>query len=580
MFYAKDHKTYDMFDNFAYLGPKRRTLLEESWAKIFREEILPVLPVEKLEKHYDEIMGRPTKELYAMLGLMVLQHMDDLTDEQAVEQFAFNIKWHFALNITGISDAVSYVCPKTIWTMRDIIGENNLYAAVFEAVTQKLAKAFSVDTSRQRLDSVHIFSNMRHLGRIGLFAKTIKKFLENLKRHYRDHYNAIDKEITERYMKKEGEAAFSMVKPSESAKTLETVGKDLFYLTERFRKESAITSMSSYLLLTRVLKEQCLVEEDKETGVSKVSVKANKEVPSDSLQNPSDPDAGYDGHKGKGYQVQVMETYTREEEKDQLSLITYVSVEAAHKSDAHAIIPAIEDTKERGLAPTEILADTLYGSDENCEKAREQGVEIVSPVTGRGKETSVTLNDFTLTQSGEVKSCPEGHRPEQTRKDEAGRLTAAMKTETCESCTKTADCPVKAGKKFHYLHYDEKAIRLAARRAIEKTDEFKNRYRFRSGVEGTMSQYDRKTGVKQLRVRGMTAVSLAAVLKATGINILRASAFKNRANRDDSPSNRGNIADINLNFDLTGILSMVRNYFESFCERFAAKNQVGFQIYA
>jgi len=403
MFYAKDHKTYDMFDNFAYLGPKRRTLLEESWAKIFREEILPVLPVEKLEKHYDEIMGRPTKELYAMLGLMVLQHMDDLTDEQAVEQFAFNIKWHFALNITGISDAVSYVCPKTIWTMRDIIGENNLYAAVFEAVTQKLAKAFSVDTSRQRLDSVHIFSNMRHLGRIGLFAKTIKKFLENLKRHYRDHYNAIDKEITERYMKKEGEAAFSMVKPSESAKTLETVGKDLFYLTERFRKESAITSMSSYLLLTRVLKEQCLVEEDKETGVSKVSVKANKEVPSDSLQNPSDPDAGYDGHKGKGYQVQVMETYTREEEKDQLSLITYVSVEAAHKSDAHAIIPAIEDTKERGLAPTEILADTLYGSDENCEKAREQGVEIVSPVTGRGKETSVTLNDFTLTQNRDLR---------------------------------------------------------------------------------------------------------------------------------------------------------------------------------
>jgi hypothetical protein len=31
-----------------------------------------------------------------------------------------------------------------------------------------------------------------------------------------------------------------------------------------------------------------------------VVVKPNKEVPSDSLQNPSDPDAGYCGHKGKG----------------------------------------------------------------------------------------------------------------------------------------------------------------------------------------------------------------------------------------------------------------------------------------
>ena len=32
-----------------------------------------------------------------------------------------------------------------------------------------------------------------------------------------------------------------------------------------------------------------------------------KEIASSSLQNHSDPDAGYDAHKGQGYQVQVME---------------------------------------------------------------------------------------------------------------------------------------------------------------------------------------------------------------------------------------------------------------------------------
>ncbi len=35
----------------------------------------------------------------------------------------------------------------------------------------------------QRYDSKHIYSNMRHLGRIGLFVATIRKFLVNLKRH-------------------------------------------------------------------------------------------------------------------------------------------------------------------------------------------------------------------------------------------------------------------------------------------------------------------------------------------------------------------------------------------------------------
>jgi len=51
-------------------------------------------------------------------------------------------------------------------------------------------------------------------------------------------------------------------------------------------------------------------------------------------------------------------------------------------------------------------------------------------------------------------------------------------------------------------------------------------YRFRAGVEGTMSDLDRVTGIKHLRVRGMLPVRVAAVLKATGLSILRASAFR------------------------------------------------------
>ena len=37
-----------------------------------------------------------------------------------------------------------------------------------------------------------------------------------------------------------------------------------------------------------------------------------------------------------------------------------------------------------------------------------------------------------------------------------------------------------------------------------------------------MSEYDRRTGVKHLRVRGMKAVRFAAIMKAIGLNILRA----------------------------------------------------------
>jgi type IV secretory pathway VirB9-like protein len=115
--------------------------------------------------------------------------------------------------------------------------------------------------------------------------------------------------------------------------------------------------MNSYQLLTRLLKEQCIVERV-DTHTTQVSVKANKDVPSDSLQNPSDPDAGYDGHKGKGYQVQVAESYSTSEDTNMLNLITSVIVEPAHKHDAHATIPLIESTENLDLKPEAVLADT------------------------------------------------------------------------------------------------------------------------------------------------------------------------------------------------------------------------------
>jgi hypothetical protein len=46
----------------------------------------------------------------------------------------------------------------------------------------------------------------------------------------------------------------------------------------------------------------------------------------------------------------------------------------------------LEAAAERNLAPQEVLADSLYGSDENCEAAKEMGVEVVSPVMGTPTE--------------------------------------------------------------------------------------------------------------------------------------------------------------------------------------------------
>ncbi|MEI8355432.1 MAG: hypothetical protein WCG31_04990, partial [Deltaproteobacteria bacterium] len=96
---------------------------------------------------------------------------------------------------------------------------------LFENVTKALQKPFALDPSKQRLDSVHIFSNMAYLGRIRIFVRTIRTFLTNLKRHHAKEYDALG-EIVLRYDKK-SDGAFA-IKPTESAKKLVELGDDCF----------------------------------------------------------------------------------------------------------------------------------------------------------------------------------------------------------------------------------------------------------------------------------------------------------------------------------------------------------------
>ncbi len=219
-----------------------------------------------------------------------------------------------------------------------------------------------------------------------------------------------------------------------------------------------------------------------------------------------------------------METYTEtsdeQEKAETLNLITYVKTEKACQSDALALIPAIESTDKRGLGPKEVQADSLYGSDVNSEAAKEAGIELVAPTMGAGQNMEIILADFEFSDDRHVISCPEGNRPAVSNEND-GRFSQGFDPVTCSGCPCFNECPVKAGKKHCYLRYDSKEMRLAKRRKYEQSDEFKERYRWRAGAEATISEFDRRTGVKHLRVRGLKAVRYCAALKAIGINIFR-----------------------------------------------------------
>ena len=92
MIQIKNQKQMELFDPWASLSPKRRKILSNSWSGLFQSEILPELPVKELSSHFKNGLGRPTKELYSILGALLLQQQLDLTDEETCNQYSYNIQ--------------------------------------------------------------------------------------------------------------------------------------------------------------------------------------------------------------------------------------------------------------------------------------------------------------------------------------------------------------------------------------------------------------------------------------------------------------------------------------------------------
>ncbi|MGN7612433.1 transposase [Magnetococcales bacterium HHB-1] len=316
-------------------------------------------------------------------------------------------------------------------------------------------------------------------------------------------------------MKRYGErhGRFADSKASEGRRRLEMAATDLWFLVQRFREDTLVAALSEFSLLERLLAEQSRIDEDEAIVV----LKEGKEIPSDSLQSPFDPDASYDGRKGVGYQAQISETC---EEDNPIQVITRIEVEPAHESDQHAIIPALDDLEARKVAPEKMYADTAYNSGNNLLDAAERGVDLVAPTPGKVPE-SIELGHFDLDlEKYEVRACPEGAKPIRSKLGKDGRtMNLHFDAERCAACPLVDDCP--AGRQGGRLRVHPKDIATAYSRAREETEEFKQEYVIRSGGESINAALKTAHGLGKVWTRRLFRVAFAVKMKALASNVKR-----------------------------------------------------------
>lgn len=527
--YKKTNPQKKLFGVDTQLSAGLPARLKTSWAQLFNAEVFPILF--KCEDQYAMLYGktgRPNFSVARVLGLCLLQEMNNLSDQEALDAFGFDVRWRYALDA---GEEHAYLSRRSLVEFRRRLAakdpEMTLVRGVFEKISKAAIEKLGLSTGDQRVDSTHIISNIRTRGRLDLFSNTITLFIKSLDK---DRFALIPNPIQQWYTR-EPEGWFGLGQAQHKEK-LEQVAQYLHQLIVIFENDGEIKSGEPYQLLVRLFQEQCELHATKAND-KEITIK--KKTEGETIQSAYDPDASY-GYKGSGYSAHITETCNN---SDKTEIITDYEVHGAARSDAGKALGIIERLESAGLKPETLYADGGYPSVPSALKVIEKEIDFVTPVNrSRLTDDVMGRNHFEFDSDGFAIKCPEGQRPRDHRILSANNTTnrflhAIFDGNICRACNVLEQCPVRAPN-----HRDrgcgaqdtvgdfrlEITPRIRLRDQMysnQQTTEWKDRYKIRSGIEATISELKRAHGIGRLRVRRAAKVCFAVACKVIACNIKR-----------------------------------------------------------
>jgi transposase len=251
------------------------------------------------------------------------------------------------------------------------------------------------------------------------------------------------------------------------------------------------------------------------------------------ISSPYDVDAHYAKKRSTswvGYKVHLTETC----DDDSPHLITHIETTTGPVADGSVIGCIHETLKEKDLLPRTHFVDMGYVDAELLANSQQEyGVDLFGPARGDVHDQAragagFAAQQFHIDWAAEQAICPTGCRSiswtpaVDNRDNDVIKLKFA--TTDCSLCDRQADCTHSTPpRRTLTIRPRDQYEALQAARARQVTEEFKEEYATRSGIEGTISQGIRAFEMRRSRYIGQPKTHLQNVLTATAMNVVRAS---------------------------------------------------------
>lgn len=476
--------------------------------------------------------GQPAEAPWRLALVCVLQYVEDLSDRQAADAVRARIDWKYLLGLALSDEGFDF---SVLSEFRTRLLIHQAQEQIFERLVQQLSEGGWIKKRGvQRTDSTHVLAAVRRLNRLELLGETLRATLNAIAEAEPDWLKTwVPVAWFERYSRRVEEWRFPGAK-GQQEQVMDQIGQDGSRLLSEIWNSQAPARLS-HLPEVEGLRKTWMQQFFWQEGNLRLRNKDDLPPAHLTQRSPYDTEAHY-GHKRDlswfGYKVHFTETC----DENLPRLVTHVVT-------TDATVPDIEQTQKIHAAlqdhdhlPHQHIVDAGYlDADLIIESQRRYGVELIGPVSQnnqwQAKEAQgYDLASFTFDWQNHVAICPAGKQSVKwiERTDQHGhpRLSIRFGLHDCRACparsrcTRSADAP----RTLSVRHQAEFEMLQQARKH-QQSQEFRQIYAQRPGIEGTHSQGVRSLGLRRTRYVGRAKTSLQHLFTAAVMNLIRIDAF-------------------------------------------------------
>jgi transposase len=500
--------------------------------------------------------GYPGLPPWRLALVTIMQFRENLADRQAAEAVRARIDWKYLLGLELTDSGFDF---SVLSEFRDRLLAGSAEALLLDKLLERcrtmgLLKA----RGQQRTDSTHVLAAIRVMNRLELVAETLRAALNELATVAPAWLQGMAP-LTwyERYGKRIEDTRLPQGQASRDAYA-QMVGEDGFALLDALEAAETPEHLRTLPLIT-TLRQTWQRHYERTTGegvahnrpaMSHVRFKRNQELPpaAKAIESPYDPEARYRQKcdtQWTGYMVHISETC----EPTAPHLLTQVHTTTAAVYEAQCTAPIHEALSAKDVAPQEHFVDGAYiSADVLVASQEEHGITLrgpTRPIQGWQAHTdgAYDLSQFTVDWAQRQAHCPQGKVSTVWREyvDREGKPYTIVRfsLQDCGPCPARPLCfrTTETGRRLH-LPSQERFEALQAARAWYASEEGRQRYQRRAGVEGTLSQGVRACGLRRTRFRGLAKTHLQHVAIAAAINIDRIVAWLDERPRAKTRTSR------------------------------------------